>query len=449
MFNRILIANRGEIAVRIIRACREMGIETVAIYSTMDKDALHVQMADEAVCVGPPKGKDSYLNMENIISATILTGAQAIHPGFGFLSENSKFAEMCEECNIVFIGPDANMIDLMGNKSKARETMIKAGVPVVPGSEGAVGDLDEALEIAEKIGYPVMIKASAGGGGKGMRLAYTREEFIKAFNTAKSEAKAAFGDDTMYIEKFVENPRHIEFQILGDAFGNIVHLGERDCSIQRRHQKVIEEAPSTAINPELRERMGRGAILAAKSIGYKNAGTIEFLLDKYGNYYFIEMNTRIQVEHPVTEMVTGIDLIKEQIRIAAGLPLSFSQEDVTIRGHAIECRINAENPNKGFMPSPGTVNSLHFPGGFGIRIESALYQGYKIPPTYDSMIAKLIAYGKDREDAIAKMKRALGEFIIEGMDTNIDFLFQILHTEDFEKGNIDTGFIEKHFNLGK
>lgn len=449
MFNRILIANRGEIAVRIIRACREMGIETVAIYSTMDKDALHVQMADEAVCVGPPKGKDSYLNMENIISATILTGAQAIHPGFGFLSENSKFAEMCEECNIVFIGPDANMIDLMGNKSKARETMIKAGVPVVPGSEGAVGDLDEALEIAEKIGYPVMIKASAGGGGKGMRLAYTREEFIKAFNTAKSEAKAAFGDDTMYIEKFVENPRHIEFQILGDAFGNIVHLGERDCSIQRRHQKVIEEAPSTAINPELRERMGRDAILAAKSIGYKNAGTIEFLLDKYGNYYFIEMNTRIQVEHPVTEMVTGIDLIKEQIRIAAGLPLSFSQEDVTIRGHAIECRINAENPNKGFMPSPGTVNSLHFPGGFGIRIESALYQGYKIPPTYDSMIAKLIAYGKDREDAIAKMKRALGEFIIEGMDTNIDFLFQILHTEDFEKGNIDTSFIEKHFNLGK
>ncbi|NLK97337.1 MAG: acetyl-CoA carboxylase biotin carboxylase subunit [Epulopiscium sp.] len=449
MFNRILIANRGEIAVRIIRACREMGIETVAIYSTMDKDALHVQMADEAVCVGPPKGKDSYLNMENIISATILTGAQAIHPGFGFLSENSKFAEMCEECNIVFIGPDANMIDLMGNKSKARETMIKAGVPVVPGSEGAVGDLDEALEIAEKIGYPVMIKASAGGGGKGMRLAYTREEFIKAFNTAKSEAKAAFGDDTMYIEKFVENPRHIEFQILGDAFGNIVHLGERDCSIQRRHQKVIEEAPSTAISPELRERMGRDAILAAKSIGYKNAGTIEFLLDKYGNYYFIEMNTRIQVEHPVTEMVTGIDLIKEQIKIAAGLPLSFTQEDITIRGHAIECRINAENPNKGFMPSPGTVNSLHFPGGFGIRIESALYQGYKIPPTYDSMIAKLIAYGKDREDAIAKMKRALGEFIIEGMDTNIDFLFQILHTEDFEKGNIDTSFIEKHFNLGK
>jgi acetyl-CoA carboxylase biotin carboxylase subunit len=449
MFNRILIANRGEIAVRIIRACREMGIETVAVYSTMDKDALHVQMADEAVCVGPPKGKDSYLNMENIISATILTGAQAIHPGFGFLSENSRFAEMCEQCNIVFIGPDANMIDLMGNKSKARETMIKAGVPVVPGSEGAVGDLEEALEIAEEIGYPVMIKASAGGGGKGMRLAYTKEEFVKAFNTAKSEAKASFGDDTMYIEKFVESPRHIEFQILGDSFGNVVHLGERDCSIQRRHQKVIEEAPSMAISPELREKMGRDAILAAKSIGYKSAGTIEFLLDKNGDYYFIEMNTRIQVEHPVTEMVTGIDIIKEQIKIAGGLPLSFTQDDIKISGHAIECRINAENPNKGFMPSPGTVKSLHFPGGFGIRIESALYEGYKIPPTYDSMIAKLIAYGKDREDAIAKMKCALGEFIIEGMDTNIDFLFQILHIEDFEKGNIDTSFIEKHFNLSK
>ncbi|MBM7685047.1 acetyl-CoA carboxylase biotin carboxylase subunit [Defluviitalea raffinosedens] len=449
MFNRILIANRGEIAVRIIRACREMGIETVAIYSTMDQDALHVQMADEAVCVGPPKGKDSYLNMENIISATILTGAQAIHPGFGFLSENSKFAEMCEQCNIVFIGPDAHMIDLMGNKSKARETMLKAGVPVVPGSSGAVGDLEEALKIAEKIGYPVMIKASAGGGGKGMRLAYTKEEFIKAFNTAKSEAKASFGDDTMYIEKFIENPRHIEFQILGDSFGNVVHLGERDCSIQRRHQKVIEEAPSIALSPELRGRMGRDAVLAAKSIGYKNAGTIEFLLDKNGNYYFIEMNTRIQVEHPVTEMITGIDIVKEQIRIAGGLPLSFTQEDISIRGHAIECRINAESPGKGFMPSPGTVKGLHFPGGFGIRVESALYEGYRVPPTYDSMIAKLIAHGKDREEAITKMKCALGEFIIEGMDTNIDFLFQILHTEDFEKGNIDTSFIEKHFSLGR
>lgn len=449
MFRKLLIANRGEIAVRIIRACREMGIETVAIYSTMDKDALHVQMADEAVCVGPPKGKDSYLNIENIINATILKGAQAIHPGFGFLSENSRFSEMCQECNITFIGPDAHMINLMGNKSKARETMIKAGVPVVPGSEGAVGDIDEALKIAEKIGYPVMIKASAGGGGKGMRLAYTRDEFIKAFNTAKQEAKASFGDDTMYIEKYIENPRHIEFQIIGDAFGNIVHLGERDCSIQRRHQKVIEEAPSPAITSKLRKEMGEMAILAAQSIQYKNAGTVEFILDQEGNYYFIEMNTRVQVEHPITEMVTGIDIIKEQIKIASGVPLDIKQKDIKINGHAIECRINAENPKKGFLPSPGTVNSLHFPGGFGVRIESALYEGYKIPPIYDSMIAKLITYGKDRKDAISKMKSSLGEFIIEGMDTNIDFLFNILHINDFEEGNTDTGFIEKHFKFEK
>ncbi|WP_058485891.1 acetyl-CoA carboxylase biotin carboxylase subunit [Defluviitalea phaphyphila] len=449
MFNKILIANRGEIAVRIIRACREMGIETVAIYSTIDKDALHVQMADEAVCVGPPRGKDSYLNMHNILSATILTGAEAIHPGFGFLSENSRFAQMCEDCNITFIGPSANMIDLMGNKSKARQTMIEAGVPVVPGSDGAVEDIEEALKIAEKIGYPVIIKASAGGGGKGMRLAYSREEFIKAFDMAKKEAKASFGDDTMYIEKFIENPRHIEFQILGDSFGNVIHLGERDCSIQRRHQKVIEEAPSTAITPKLRKEMGEIAVRAAKSIQYKNAGTIEFLLDKYGNYYFIEMNTRIQVEHPVTEMITGIDLVKEQIKIAAGLPLSIKQEDIKINGHAIECRINAENPDRDFMPSPGTVKSLHFPGGFGVRIESALYEGYKIPPTYDSMIAKLIVHDKDREKAIAKMKSALGEFIIDGMDTNIEFLYKILHIKDFEEGNIDTSFIEKHFKSHK
>ncbi|NLK20880.1 MAG: acetyl-CoA carboxylase biotin carboxylase subunit [Epulopiscium sp.] len=445
MFNKILIANRGEIAVRIIRACREMGIETVAIYSTMDKEALHVQMADEAICVGPPKGSDSYLNIENIISATILTGAQAIHPGFGFLSENSRFAQMCQDCKITFIGPTADMIDFMGNKSKARETMVKAGVPVVPGSDGAVSDIEEALNIASEIGYPVMIKASAGGGGRGMRLAYSKEEFLKAFTTAKQEAKASFGDDTMYIEKFVQNPRHIEFQILGDDFGNIIHLGERDCSIQRRHQKVIEEAPSPAISPNLRKKMGEAAVLAAKSINYKNAGTIEFLLDKEGKFYFIEMNTRIQVEHPVTEMVTGIDLIKEQIKIAAGLPMSLKQEEIKIKGHAIECRINAENPRRGFMPSPGTVKNLHFPGGFGIRVESALYEGYKVPPTYDSMIAKLIAYGIDRKDAIAKMKSALGEFIIQGMDTNIDFLFQIAHIKDFEEGSIDTGFIEKHF----
>ncbi|HOQ16595.1 MAG TPA: acetyl-CoA carboxylase biotin carboxylase subunit [Defluviitaleaceae bacterium] len=449
MFSKILIANRGEIAVRIIRACREMGIETVAIYSTMDKDALHVQLADEAVCVGPPKGKDSYLNMENIISATILKGAQAIHPGFGFLSENSRFAEMCQECNIAFIGPDAQMIELMGNKSRARETMIKAGVPVVPGSQGAVEDLEEALGIAENIGYPVMIKASAGGGGKGMRLAFSKDEFVKAFTTAKQEAKAAFGNDSMYIEKYIENPRHIEFQILGDAYGNIIHLGERDCSIQRRHQKVIEEAPSPVIHPELREKMGKAAVKAAATINYKNAGTVEFILDKQGNFYFIEMNTRIQVEHPVTEMITGIDIVKEQIKIAAGLPLEYKQEDIKINGHAIECRINAENPQKGFMPSPGTVKGLYLPGGFGVRIENALYEGYKIPPIYDSMIAKLITHGRDRKEAIAKMKSALGEFIIEGIETNIDFLFDILHTEDFEKGNVDTGFIEKKFSFDK
>lgn len=449
MFSKILIANRGEIAVRIIRACREMGIETVAIYSTMDKDALHVQLADEAVCVGPPKGKDSYLNMENIISATILKGAQAIHPGFGFLSENSRFAEMCQECNIAFIGPDAQMIELMGNKSRARETMIKAGVPVVPGSQGAVEDLEEALGIAENIGYPVMIKASAGGGGKGMRLAFSKDEFVKAFTTAKQEAKAAFGNDSMYIEKYIDNPRHIEFQILGDAYGNIIHLGERDCSIQRRHQKVIEEAPSPVIHPELREKMGKAAVKAAATINYKNAGTVEFILDKQGNFYFIEMNTRIQVEHPVTEMITGIDIVKEQIKIAAGLPLEYKQENIKINGHAIECRINAENPQKGFMPSPGTVKGLYLPGGFGVRIENALYEGYKIPPIYDSMIAKLITHGRDRKEAIAKMKSALGEFIIEGIGTNIDFLFDILHTEDFEKGNVDTGFIEKKFSFDK
>lgn len=447
MFSKILIANRGEIAVRIIRACREMGIETVAIYSTMDKDALHVQLADEAVCVGPPKATDSYLNIENIISATILKGAQAIHPGFGFLAENGRFAEMCQECNIAFIGPNAQMINLMGNKSKARETMIKAEVPVVPGSKGAVADLEKALEVAEEIGFPVMIKASAGGGGKGMRLAYSKDEFVKAFTTAKQEAKASFGNDSMYIEKYIENPRHIEFQILGDSFGNVIHLGERDCSIQRRHQKVIEEAPSPAINSMLRKKMGEAAIKAAASINYKNAGTVEFILDKEGNFYFIEMNTRIQVEHPVTEMVTGIDIIKEQIKIAAGLPLKIKQEDVKINGHAIECRINAENPQKGFLPSPGTVKGLYLPGGFGIRIENALYEGYKIPPVYDSMIAKLISHGRDRKEAIAKMKSALGEFIIEGIDTNIDFLFDILHIEDFEKGNVDTAFIEKHFNF--
>ncbi|MCM0650325.1 acetyl-CoA carboxylase biotin carboxylase subunit [Clostridium swellfunianum] len=443
MFKKILIANRGEIAVRIIRACREMGIETVAVYSQADKDALHAEMADYAVCIGPAKARDSYLNMQNIISATVLSGAEAIHPGFGFLSENSEFAEMCRECNITFIGPDSESIEKMGNKSRAREIMMEAGVPVVPGSSGSVENIEIGLELAEKIGYPVMIKASAGGGGRGIRIVKNSNEFAKAFETAKSEAKGAFGDDTMYVEKFVENPRHIEFQILADSYGNTVYLGERDCSIQRRNQKVLEEAPSPVMTGELRKQMGDIAVKAAKAVNYKNAGTIEFLVDKYGSYYFMEMNTRIQVEHPITEMITGVDLIKEQIKIAAGEKLSIKQEDIRIEGHAIECRINAENPDLGFRPSPGRIERMHIPGGLGVRLDSAAYQGYVIPPTYDSMIGKLIVHGKTREEAINRMKRALGEFVIEGVDTNIDFQFRILSNEVFASGEFDTGFIPK------
>ncbi|MBZ9689665.1 acetyl-CoA carboxylase biotin carboxylase subunit [Clostridium estertheticum] len=445
MFKKILIANRGEIAVRIIRACHEMGIQTVAVYSEVDKNALHTQMADEAICIGPAKSKDSYLNMQNILSATVLTGAEAIHPGFGFLSENSKFAQMCEECNIKFIGPDSQNIDNMGNKLKAREMMIKAGVPVVPGSDGELSSETDALKSAEKIGYPVMIKASAGGGGRGIRVVTKVEDLIPAYNTAKTESKTAFGDDTMYMEKFIEEPRHIEFQILADEHGNVIHLGERDCSVQRRNQKVIEEAPGAAMTQELRKQMGEVAVKAARSINYKNAGTIEFLLDKYGNYYFMEMNTRIQVEHPITEMVTGVDLVKAQILIASGEVLPYKQEDIKIQGHAIECRINAENPNKNFMPCPGEIKSLHLPGGNGVRIDSAAYQGYKIPPTYDSMIGKLIVHGKDRQEALYKMRRALGEFIIEGVDTNIDFQYKIVNNENFISGNFDTSFISKEF----
>ncbi|NMA85448.1 MAG: acetyl-CoA carboxylase biotin carboxylase subunit [Epulopiscium sp.] len=449
MFKKILIANRGEIAVRIIRTCREMNIETVAIYSEGDKEALHVQMADEAICVGPAKTKDSYLNMENIISATILSGAEAIHPGFGFLSENSKFAKMCQECNIVFIGPLAEQIDLMGNKSQARKTMIKANVPVVPGSEGAVCDVEEGLILAKKIGFPIMIKASSGGGGRGMRVATNEEEFKKSFRIAQNESQNAFGDSTMYLERFIENPRHIEFQILADQYGHVIHLGERDCSIQRRHQKIIEETPSPAMTEELREAMGAAAIRAAQAIGYQNAGTVEFLLDSSQNFYFMEMNTRIQVEHPITEMVTGIDLIEEQIKIAAGQPLSYQQEEITIRGHAIECRINAEDPSKDFMPSPGRITELHVPGGLGVRVDSAVYYGYTIPPYYDSMVAKLIVHGENREKSLAKMKRALGEFIIQGVHTNIDFQYDILHDEDFQKGEFDTSFIAKKPRLGQ
>lgn len=442
MFKKILIANRGEIAVRIIRACKEMGIETVAVYSEADREALHVMLADEAVCIGPAKSKDSYLNMQNIISATVLTGATAVHPGFGFLSENSSFARMCEDCNITFIGPKADTIDLLGNKSKARETMQKAGVPVVPGSEGEVETVKDALLLADKIGYPVMIKASAGGGGKGMRAVYTAQDLEKAYHSAKAEAKAAFADDKVYIEKLIVQPKHIEFQILADHHGNVVHLGERDCSVQRRNQKLIEESPSAVMTKELRAAMGNAAVQAAKATGYINAGTIEFLLDKDNRYYFMEMNTRIQVEHPVTEMVTGIDMIKAQIRIAAGEEMPYRQENIEFRGHAIECRINAEDPSKNFMPCPGRVENVLFPGGFGVRVDSALYPGYVVPSCYDSMLAKIIAYGQDREEAIRRMRRALSELIIDGIQTNTEYQYELLEREEIISGHYHTGLIE-------
>lgn len=443
MIQKVLIANRGEIAVRIIRACREMGIETVAVYSEADKEALHTQLADEAICIGPADAAESYLNMERIISATVISGADAIHPGFGFLSENAKFAELCEQCNITYIGPGSETIRRMGNKAEARRTMIEAGVPVIPGSNQAVTDVEEAYGLAEEIGYPVMIKAALGGGGKGMRVAESRETFHQAYLTAAKEAKSAFGDDTMYLERFVVNPRHIEFQILADKYGNVVHLGERDCSIQRNHQKVIEEAPSMALSEDLRRKMGEAAVNAAKAAGYENAGTIEFLLEKSDNFYFMEMNTRIQVEHPVTEWVTGIDLIKEQIRIADGRRLSYAQEDIKITGHAIECRINAENPAKKFMPCPGTITDMYLPGGKGVRVDSAIYAGYTVPPYYDSMLTKLIVHAKNRSEAIKKMRSALGEVIIEGIDTNVDYLYDILNHPDYMEGNIDIAFIEK------
>lgn len=447
MFNKILIANRGEIAVRIIRACKELGVKTVAVYSETDKYALHAQLADEAVCIGGPSPKDSYLNMHNILSATVLTGAQAIHPGFGFLSENSKFANMCRECNIVFIGPDPETIEELGNKSKAKETMKIAGVPVIPGSDGAVADEKDAFDFAQNIGYPLMIKASAGGGGRGIRIVREASEFLSAFRTARAEAEGAFGDGSMYIEKFIEKPKHIEFQILADNYGNVLHLGERDCSIQRRNQKVLEEAPSTILSDELRKEMGQSAVKAAKIVGYKNAGTIEFLVDKNKNYYFMEMNTRVQVEHPITEFITGIDIVKQQIRIAAGEKLELKQQEIIFKGHSIECRINAESPEKGFRPSPGTIQEWHVPGGIGIRVDSAAYSGYTIPPNYDSMIAKLISYGENREEAITRMRRALEEFYIEGIDTNIEFQLKILNNNNYNAGEFDTGFIAKEFNL--
>ncbi|HVJ48916.1 acetyl-CoA carboxylase biotin carboxylase subunit [Desulfitobacterium sp.] len=443
MFKKILIANRGEIALRIIRACREMNIETVAVFSEADREALHVKAADQAVCIGPQASTKSYLNIPNIISAAEVTGADAIHPGYGFLSENARFAEICESSGITFIGPSPLAIETMGDKATARKTMIEAGIPVVPGSKEVINDLNLAAQIAEEIGFPVMIKASAGGGGKGMRIAQNEQELVRAIQAAQSEAQAAFGNPEVYLEKYVEEPRHIEFQILADQFGNVVHLGERDCSLQRRHQKLLEESPSTALTPELRKAMGDVAVNAAKAANYSSVGTIEFLLDKQNNYYFIEMNTRIQVEHTVTELVSGVDLVKEQIRIAAGEPLSFKQEDVQIRGWAIECRINAENPDKNFMPSPGTIEFYHVPGGPGVRIDSAVYQGYTIPPYYDSMVGKLCVWGIDREEAIQRMKRALEEFVIEGIYTTIPFHLKVLDNAFFRRGEVYTNFIQR------
>ena len=444
MVRKLLIANRGEIAVRIIRACREMGIASVAVYSEADKESLHVQLADEAVCIGPAPSSKSYLNMERIISAALVTGADAIHPGFGFLSENAAFAECCEKCGITFVGPPSSVIRSMGNKQEARNTMIKANVPVIPGTETSVYDGETGRKLAEEIGYPVMIKAALGGGGKGMRTAFSPEEFLRSFQTAQKEAVASFGDGTMYIEHFVENPRHIEFQILADKEGNVVHLGERDCSVQRNHQKMIEEAPSPAVPKALREKMGEAAVKAAKAAHYENAGTIEFLLEKNGSFYFMEMNTRIQVEHPVTECVTGLDLIKEQIKIASGQRLSVTQEDIKIQGHAIECRLNAENPKMGFRPSPGKISELHLPGGQGVRVDTDIYPGCTVSPYYDSMLAKLIVHGKDRQEAIAKMISALGEVWIEGIDTNVDYQFEILHHPDYQSGNFDIEFLNTH-----
>ncbi len=443
MMRKVLIANRGEIAVRIIRACREMGIETVAVYSEADRDGLHTQLADEAICIGPGKAEESYLNMECILSAAVVSGADAIHPGFGFLSENSRFAKLCESCSITFIGPPSSVIASLGNKQEARNTMVKAGIPVIPGTDRAILKAADGKEEAEKIGYPVMIKAALGGGGKGMRTAYRAEEFTAAFQTAQKEARTAFGDGTMYIEHFIENPRHIEFQILADREGSVIHLGERECSIQRNHQKLIEESPSEALSESLRQKMGKAAVRAAKAAGYVNAGTIEFLLDKNEKFYFMEMNTRIQVEHPVTEAVTGIDLVKQQIRIASGEKLSLRQKDIHLSGHAIECRINAEDPKKNFRPSPGKIIDMYLPGGKDIRIDTAIYNGYTIPAFYDSMIAKLIVWADNREEAIRKMRSALGEVIIEGIDTNVDYQYDILYHPDFVSGNLDIGFIER------
>lgn len=449
MFKKILIANRGEIAVRIIRACRELGVRCVAVYSTADRNALHAQIADEAICIGPPATKDSYLNMNAVIQAAVNVGAEAIHPGFGFLSENAQFARLCEKNGIVFIGPSYKSIEMLGDKAAAKETMAAAGVPVIPGSKGAVRDIAEAKKIAEKCGYPVLVKASAGGGGRGIRRVDSPDDLESQIIAAQQEALAFFGDDTVYIEKFLVNPHHVEIQIMADKKGNTIYLGERDCSMQRRNQKILEECPSPVVSPELREKMGKAAVTAAKECGYYNAGTIEFLVDENRDFYFMEMNTRIQVEHPITEEVTGFDLVKAQIEVAADMPLRVSQEDIRLTGHAIECRINAENPEMNFRPSPGTINALYVPGGPGIRIDSAVYQGYTITPYYDSMISKLIVHGADRDEAIRKMRWALSEFIVDGVDTNIDFQLEIIKQPEFIGGNYDNGFLTRYMESRK
>lgn len=449
MFKKVLIANRGEIAVRIIRACRELGVRCVAVYSTADSSSLHAQIADEAICIGPAPTKDSYLNMNAIIQAALNAGADAIHPGFGFLSENAEFARLCEKHGITFIGPSYEAIEMLGDKAAAKETMKAAGVSVIPGSDGAVSSYEEAAAIAEKAGYPVLVKASAGGGGRGIRRVDSPDQLQEQMTAAQQEAKNFFGDDAVYIEKFLINPHHIEIQIMADKMGNYIYLGERDCSMQRRNQKVLEECPSPIVDDCLRKKMGEAAVTAAKQSGYYNAGTIEFLVDENRDFYFMEMNTRIQVEHPITEEVTGFDLVKAQIEVAAGLPLSVKQEDIRLRGHAIECRINAENPEFDFRPSPGTITALYMPGGPGIRIDGAVYQGYTITPYYDSMISKLIAHGSDREDAVNKMKWALSEFIVEGIDTNIDFQLELIRNPDFRNGNYDIGFLGRYMDEHK
>ena len=444
MFQKVLIANRGEIAVRVLRACRELGIDTVAVYSAADADALHVQLATQAVCIGPARAADSYLNVDALLTVARQTGCDAVHPGYGFLSENADFARRCAQMGLTFIGPSGDVMDAMGNKAAARALMMEHGVPVVPGSDGPVETAQDAVAVAESIGYPVLVKASAGGGGRGMRRVDKAEELVAKFEEARAEALACFGDGQLYLEKLILNPKHIEFQILADRHGNVIHLGERDCSIQRKNQKLVEESPSKVLSPQLREAMGSAAVAAAKAAGYENAGTIEFVVDQEGHFYFIEMNTRIQVEHPVTEMVTGLDLVREQLRIAAGLPLSVTQEEVSLRGHAIECRINAEDAEAGFRPCPGTTRFVHFPGGPGVRVDSLLYNGYAVSPYYDSLVAKVIVHAPTRLEAIRRMRRCLEEMVIEGYPTTADFCHLILHHPDFVKGQYDTGFLGKY-----